>query len=94
MCPEGHQLFPVQLTSSSRFSWICDECDYQTSPEEDLDQEVPVWRCRHDWRLSQAEQAKMLDMFQSPVADSNYEDSEEDLGTDSSQSDQVILIKC
>ena len=49
VCPRSHQLHPVQLSGDSIYSWSCDGCGYQASPEEMLDC-VQVWRCEKDRR--------------------------------------------
>ena len=50
-CSKGHQLSAVKAADFSR-GWICDESECKWSPEEELDQDVIVWRCHQDFRLS------------------------------------------
>ena len=50
-CSKGHQLSAVTAADFNQ-GWFCDECECEWSPEEELDQDVIVWRCQQDFRLS------------------------------------------
>ena len=50
-CSKGHQLSAVKAADFNQ-GWFCDECECEWSPEEELDQDVVVWRCQQDFRLS------------------------------------------
>ena len=50
-CSKGHQLSAFELGDFSLW-WLCNECEYEWSPGDELDQDVHVWRCEHSFRLS------------------------------------------
>ena len=50
VCDRGHQLHPITVNADV---WICDgnECGYEWSPDQEVDQEFVVWRCKYDKRM-------------------------------------------
>ena len=53
-CSKGHQLYPISVKAVGwRWrGWVCNgkECGYKWSPDQELDQDIEVWRCEHDLR--------------------------------------------
>ena len=57
-CSKGHQLYPISVNADGWRSggWYCsgEECGYEWSPDQELDQDIEVWRCEHDQRKMSA----------------------------------------
>ena len=55
VCHSGHHLHPIKLRGDSIYSWMCDVCGFQCSPEKTVEEEVALWRCEIDKRYSGGE---------------------------------------
>lgn len=57
-CSKGHRLYPISVNAVGWpcRGWNCNgkECGYSWRPDQELDQEVVVWRCQHDFRKMSA----------------------------------------
>ena len=55
VCRRGHQLYPITVNADGWhwLGWLCNgnDCGYEWSPDQDVDQDFVVWRCKYDNRI-------------------------------------------